>query len=1066
MMKPGPAGPLQVISPATLLSPNEPLQALFLYSTSIPKEFSKGSPSRFNSGNARIENCTAWLYGARIYTHEESGRGLVASPTGKAEDVLKGWVFTYPSGDFRDRLTLADKLHTYNPKRPGKGIWRRGEVTVVKEDGSLAAAYWYFQPEMIPTVPTIKSKKIITTKAGESASWESSVRLPASLRAWHYNVSISVDFNSFTFQGTVEIDLLVANATDIIVLHSKELDVPTLPTVSILEGGTVTHTEVVKEHYMYVKHEFLVIRPAKPLEKGNHVRLQIKFQGDLTDGLTGFYRSEYLDSSGRSRYIGTTQFQATDARKAFPCFDEPALKANFSISLLVPAGYHALSNMPVQYTKSQDAEHTWYVFQTSLQMSTYLVAWVVSDFKSVETSYLSTDGTHKQVRVWAPPGKEQWGQLAVDTAAKMMKHYEKYFRTPFPLPKQDMVGVPDFSMGAMENWGLVIYREALVLFQDSEQDALSKQRVAIVIAHELAHQWFGNLVTMAWWDGLWLNEGFASYMEYEGTAHVFPEWEMRTQFYDKTMAGALAFDGTTETHPILQQVDHPDQINELFDAISYSKGASLVRMMAGFLGEDVFLNGLSAYLHDFAYGNAETEDLWKHMATALKQSNPDSHIEVSQVMGRWATQAGFPLVTVKVDAQGGYILEQSRYYDDAESRSEATLTEMWDIPLNFRTVEDTCNVPPHRQIWLPYHKSALPTGQLLPAGLFKLNADQNAFIHMNYPNKQTLALQQAVKKQSPMLSQSDRAGLLNDAFAAFDAGEVSVLVPLRWVALLKYEPASSNTLWSILLKNLEKLNQRLNWDKAVYKKFLEFIHDTIGGAVKEVGWSRSDQDPHLQRLSRSSLKSAAIFYDIPEELKHARMLFQQFKQQGQSVEPDIRSAVYAAGLKQGGQEEFEMMWKRYQAEPNSAERQKSLFAMASVREEDLLDKLLNLAITPKEQGGIRTQDAVSAILQVNNNPNGQDNAWQFLKANWEEIFQVHGHTSFSFSNLIEGLLKGFHTLAQYREVQNFFQGRDMGAGQRALERALAKIEANIAWKERNWAPITKFLADWRAEIEN
>eukprot|EP00808_Paulinella_micropora_P009430 g1062.t1 len=666
LARPGPPGILQ--------GPLPPTDANNVLSLFIHEGYGEDTTRALTEGSSHglVE---AWVYGALLhrepsFPHTQQTEGLdnslLIEPTGSPTDVVKGKLLTYRSQErFLSQLQFLNKLHGLTPDNRMSDT-RRGFVKAVLKDGSAMQAVWFYHhPYIKPVDPDQQAwnESDYTAMPAKDDSWQDSVRLPKTVRPVHYDLALHVNLvgdgpEDFKFNGSVAIDMDIEQPTSTIVLHCKDLTLTSTPKWSLRPKANprllvpIHLRQNVNEYFLYDKHEFLVCRFPVVFPASTKLTLYLDFKGDLTDKLAGFYRSQYK-KNGQPRWIATTQFQATDARRAFPCFDEPAMKATFAIRLDVPKGYHALSNMPEESARPKKNDRWDFIFQTSVKMSTYLVAFVVSDFAKVETSYISTDNTVKKVRVWAPSGKQQWGEMAVQTGAKMMQHYEKYFDIPFPLPKQDMVAVPDFSMGAMENWGLVIYREECLLYQEAEQGARDKQRVAIVVAHELAHQWFGNLVTMEWWDGLWLNEGFASYMEYEGTAHVFPEWDMRTQFFDQTMAGALAFDGTEETHAILQEVDHPDQINELFDAISYSKGASLVRMMNAFMGDQIFLSGLSNYLKKYAYGNAETEDLWSHMAAAV--SSQGKNTPVAAIMNQWATQAGFPMLTARTRASGTFL---------------------------------------------------------------------------------------------------------------------------------------------------------------------------------------------------------------------------------------------------------------------------------------------------------------------------------------------------------------------------------------------------------------------------
>ncbi|KAG8140073.1 hypothetical protein E2320_002801 [Naja naja] len=364
--------------------------------------------------------------------------------------------------------------------------------------------------------------------------------------------------------------------------------------------------------------------------------LKIDFVGELNDKMKGFYRSKYITSSGDTRFAAVTQFEATDARRAFPCWDEPAIKATFDISLVVPKDRNITDRMP--YPDDENLVEV--KFARTPVMSTYLVAFVVGEYDFVETR--TTDGV--LIRVYTPVGKAEQGKFALEVAAKTLPFYKDYFNVPYPLPKIDLIAIADFAAGAMENWGLVTYRETALLIDPKNSCSSSRQWVALVVGHELAHQWFGNLVTMEWWTHLWLNEGFASWIEYLCVDHCFPEYDIWTQFVSADYTRAQELDALDNSHPIEVNVGHPSEVDEIFDAISYSKGASVIRMLHDYIGDEDFRKGMHLYLTKFQHKNASTEDLWGSLEDA-------SGKPIAAVMNTWTKQMGFPLVYIEGEQQ-------------------------------------------------------------------------------------------------------------------------------------------------------------------------------------------------------------------------------------------------------------------------------------------------------------------------------------------------------------------------------------------------------------------------------
>ncbi|KAG0454705.1 hypothetical protein HPP92_023997 [Vanilla planifolia] len=455
-----------------------------------------------------------------------------------------------------------------------------------------------------------------------------------------YEIFLKPDLRTCKFSGNVLITVDVVEDTRFLVLNAAELSI---------ENGSVWFRSFSSSQKLQPleivaveKDEILVLVFGEFFPHGVGV-LEMNFEGVLNDRMKGFYRSVY-NYNGEDKDMAVTQFEPADARRCFPCWDEPAFKATFKMILEVPSDHVALSNMPVTKEEvSSDVKKLF--FQESPLMSTYLVAVVVGLFEFVEA--YTTDGTH--VRVYTQVGKSSQGKFSLDVAVKTLELYKEYFAVAYALPKLDMVAIPDFSAGAMENYGLVTYRETALLYDECHSAAANKQRVATVVAHELAHQWFGNLVTMEWWTHLWLNEGFATWVSYLAADSIFPEWKIWTQFLDDTVSG-LRLDALSESHPIEVEINHASEIDEIFDAISYQKGASLIRMLQSYLGADCFQKSLASYVKKFAYSNAKTEDLWNVL-------EEESGEPVKALMNSWTKQKGYPVVNVTIK-DGQLELEQ------------------------------------------------------------------------------------------------------------------------------------------------------------------------------------------------------------------------------------------------------------------------------------------------------------------------------------------------------------------------------------------------------------------------
>lgn len=509
--------------------------------------------------------------------------------------------------------------------------------------------------------------------------------------------------------------------------------------------------------------------------------------------MKGLYRSKYTSPSGEEKFAAVTQFEATDARRCFPCWDEPAIKSTFDISLVVPPKLEALSNMPVKSTNDTENDLVRYTFERTPIMSTYLVAAVVGEYDYVEDR--SADGV--LVRVYTPRGKKEQGQFALEVATKVLPYYKDYFNIAYPLPKIDLIAIADFSAGAMENWGLVTYRETCLLVDPENTSAARKQWIALVVGHELAHQWFGNLVTMEWWTHLWLNEGYASFVEFLCVNHLFPQYDIWTQFVTDMYIRALELDCLKNSHPIEVPVGHPSEIDEIFDDISYDKGASVIRMLHNYIGDEDFRKGMNLYLTKHQYKNTYTEDLWAALEEASKKP-------VGTVMNSWIKKMGFPVITViaQTTADGvDLTLTQSKFCADGSQSEE---DHLWMVPISVSTSHSPKEIA--TSIVLSTKQTTITIPGVTDKDWIKINPGTVGFYRTKYPSEMLANLIPAVQDKS--LPPLDRLGLLDDLFALVQAGHTSTVEVLK--LMQAYEDEDNYTVWSSISNCLGKLRVLLS----------------------------------------------------------------------------------------------------------------------------------------------------------------------------------------------------------------------------------------------------------------
>lgn len=867
-------------------------------------------------------------------------------------------------------------------------------------------------------------------------------RLPDYVRPNHYDLHIMTDMTAFTFKGTAEIDITVTKkGINQIVLHALDLDI----SEARLQSADKLHSEDADEIRFDKANDFLILEFAslsKWLETSSEFVLQLTFNGTLKTSMSGFYRSSYV-VDGKTEWLAVTDFEPTDARRAFPCFDEPAMKANFTITLTYPVGYQGISNMQ-ELGRTTSPTRIESKFATSVRMSTYLVCYSINKFESIQTT--TTDGKVK-VRVWTTPDTISQAEYALEVGKYVLGNYTDYYGIPFPLSKLDLIAIPDYSAGAMENWGLITFRQTALLYDPQQSSSSDKQRVAVVIAHELAHQWFGNLVTMKWWNDLWLNEGFASFMEYKGVNFIHPDWSMWEQFLYDDRSTAMDLDALRTSHAIAVDVKHPSEIGQLFDSISYSKGASIIRMLEAYLGTftqapRLFQNGIHDYLEAHKYGNAETAQLWQAVSDATESVG---RLDIATMMNTWTSQVGFPyLQLTPVPGQRQLDVTQRRFLVNGnKSHEDATL---WWVPFVYKTFGGAPTLKP-----LPKTRSERIPFDASRDGYVLGNVGQAGYYRVLYPASMYDAFRAPLSQlpNSPIQA-LDRAGLVDDMFAFAQAGLTTPVAALELTQFLERE--SDYTVWAMALDGLNGMGGLLRYEDC-YGRFQKHVLSLMGPALLEVGWTPSDAEPHLTKLLRSLLLANAVSLGHQPSIDTAKELFKALVATGREIPQDLRNAVYRAGVATGGLDAYEWMLQRYQTANVAAEKLRALSALAYAREPYLLQRTLRLSLSPL----VRSQDTVRVVALVANNPAGTALAWEFFRDNYRVFYERYGGGHFLIESLIKAVTTHFSTEAKLAEVNQFFKDHFVEGGSRAIEQSVETIEYRIHWLATNLATVDAWL---------
>lgn len=846
-----------------------------------------------------------------------------------------------------------------------------------------------------------------------------SVLLPNNVSPISYKLRIHPDLLSFTFSGNEIIKIKINKETNKITLHSKDIDIE-----------TVKYINKKKEEYASkitynLEKETATFHFKNKIKKGTG-ELSIIFSGIITDNLRGFYKSKY-QIDGKEKYLVTTQFESTDARRAFPCFDEPAHKASFEVSFIIPNDHTAISNTLPITIKEHNEGYKIVSFSPTPKMSTYLLAFIIGEFEYVEgkTHLNKSSGQAKegvQIRVFTTKGKMHQAKFALDVAIKSLEFYNEYFDIPYPMPNLDLIAIPDFESGAMENWGAITFRETALLVDEENSSLSNKQWVALVIAHEIAHQWFGNLVTMHWWTDLWLNEGFASYMEKACINKLFPNWNIwEMQISSGRFRKAIGIDSLENSHPIEVKVEHPDEISEIFDMVSYEKGSAIIRMLNEYLGENKFRNGLKYYLKKHSYANTKTIHLWE--AFEKISGKP-----VKKIMNTWTNQSGFPLVNIRSISKNYLELSQERYFSSRISKKNNKDKSLWQIPISYNNKKIILN-----------KKKIIIKNEIEN----KINQKETSFIRVRY-NSEIL---ENIKKEitENHVSIIDRLGIIRDVFSLAEGGYIKTSEALELSLIFKDEKE-----YIILSELASKINKifYLIKDESFIEKYKEYCRSLFTPLVEYMGFEKKKGEKHEEIFLRNLAISQSAFYGDKKVIKEIQKIFTN--RVVKQIDADIRGLIYNTVAANGKISDWKLFEKLFEKETMHEEKDRYAVALTSFKNIDLLKKSLSFIMSSK----IREQDTPHLLSAIWMNEKGQDLVFEFIMKNWGIILKKYGEGGHFLSKLVEPL--GEHkSLKDLKDAKKFFSKNVAPGAERTLKQAYEKIASNVAW-----------LHDDKKDIEN
>jgi puromycin-sensitive aminopeptidase len=842
-----------------------------------------------------------------------------------------------------------------------------------------------------------------------AATGEAAYRLPRIVLPRRYELRIEPDLAAATFVGTEDVAVEVVEAVDRVVLNAADLAVDEAWVVAAdgtrLEATTSFDAES----------ERVTVLVGTELAPGDWT-VHLGFRGTLNDKLKGFYRSVFTDEAGQERVIGTTQMEPTDARRAFPCWDEPDMKAVFAVTLVVEDGLYALSNAAETGRTALDDGRVAVTFADTIPMSTYLVAFVVGPLEA--TDPVDVDGT--PLKVVHVPGKANLAPFSVDVGAFALRLFAEYYEIPYPGDKVDFIALPDFAAGAMENLGAITYREAVLLVDPEEATQVELQRVADVVAHELAHMWFGDLVTMKWWNGLWLNEAFATFMELAAVDAYKPEWQRWVAFTNER-AAAFAIDSLESTRPIEFPVRSPHEADGMFDLLTYQKGASVLRMLEQYLGADGFRAGIRRYLKAREYGNAETTDLWDAIEEATGEP-------VRRIMDTWIFQGGHPIVSVAADGDS-VTLAQKRFRflpDDGEAT--------WAVPL-------LVSLPGGGPTTVLLDQTSTTVEVPGAAGGVVVNAGGHGFYRVAYSPELLAALGDRLAELAPV----ERSLLVDDTWASVLAGSTPASAFLDLAA--RFSTETDPAVWTTLSTGLGAIDRILDGDDRA--RFQAWVRALVQPALEKLGWEPGFGESELLAQTRQLvLALAGGIGDDPQVQERARRVLDRTLA-GDPVDPNVAAAAVSIVAGVGTDADWERYVERYRTTASPQEQLRYLYALGQFPSAALAERTLAMCLDE-----VRSQNAPFVVFHLLANRDVNAQTWAWVKANWDRIVERYP------DNTIPRLLGGVVTLstpAQADDVRAFVAAHPVEQATKTVEQHLERLEVNVRLRQREAGPVAEHL---------
>ncbi len=834
-------------------------------------------------------------------------------------------------------------------------------------------------------------------------------RLPRTALPTRYDLTLSPDLRKRDFVGSVAIAITVSEPLATVVCNAADLEIVK---AWVIDANGIRMDATPSLDAEFERVSFALERTLRP----GTATLHIQFSGKLNDKLVGFYASTYAAADGSTKVIATTQMEATDARRAFPCWDEPDCKAVFGVTLVVEDGLMAVSNMHEVSASVLSTGKRSVRFADTPVMSTYLVAFVVGELEA--TPPVDVDGV--PLRVIARPGTLHQAEFALEAGAFALRYFQQWYGIPYPGSKLDLIATPDFAFGAMENLGAVTFRETLLLIDQKLASKSDLQTAADVISHEIAHMWFGDLVTMLWWNGLWLNEAFATFAEISCSAKFRPEWDRWTSF-SRYRSMAQDVDALLATRPIEFPVISPTDAEGMFDVLTYEKGASVVRMLEQYLGEERFRDGVREYLRLHSFANAETTDLWDAIEAVTKEP-------VRTTMDGWILQGGYPVVNAALEGTTLTLTQKPFTY------LPQTATPTWQVPVLYRTTAADSTDATQRVLL-----GAEPVSIEVPAGTTTVvvNSGGHGFYRSSYDETLMTSLRAAVTE----LSAAERFQIVSDFWANVMAGNAT---PDEFLALAESFGAERDpNVWAQIVAGLRTLVYFSPADRA--DAIRGRVRNLLGPAAAELGWKpTSAEDPQTKELRGQLLSALGIMAADPDVALAANAQLSSVLSHDSSVDPDVAPAIISIGAHTGDALRYDEYVQAFANASTPQEQRRYLFGRGMFLDPELVDRTLGACLTDE----VRTQDAPYLLGQMVGHPVIGPAAWNFVENNWDKI--VERFPSNSLPRLVEGIVTLVEPASAARSAAFFTTGKGqaLAASSKTVVQHLERQQVNCALRDR------------------